>query len=569
MREAAARLYPPIHDLDSLAGAAIPNLETLTRYRNDLTGVETELQHERDRLTTALAGAADAEAKLQDLTSVRPVASAEVIAVKRQERDSVWNALRATLFGSSEALRPGQLADLVTRFERYSLEADRMADQAVNDADRIAAHAIHSARLKDERSKQAGAEARIAALEKRREGVVEGWVAAWEATGIMPLHPAEMTAWCAALAGLLERREKLVSERNKLAAIKATIQKIEPEVRVLAAQVGLHDANGLDLEVVCSGIENRLRTLTDAWDRSRDLETRVRDGQRRIEELIAARTEAESSMEEWSARWSAAVTSIGLRFAATIEEAQAALDVWNEVPNAIRERNNRARRVSGMQRDVDAFESEVKDVAGAIAPDLATLPADAAVKLLNDRVTDARAAESRKTEAHRRLVEANRAREDADTALKDAEASLAALSAELPLGCDLTELLNRLRERDRLVASLGERRMNLITQGEGHDEPHLRAELVNFNADDVESKLQILSEEEQLLEREAQEVFAAREQAFRERNAAEQGMGAELAAQQRASAEAELIETSREWAVLRLGALLLSTLIDRRRTLQK
>ena len=48
-------------------------------------------------------------------------------------------------------------------------------------------------------------------------------------------------------------------------------------------------------------------------------------------------------MEEWSARWSAAVTSIGLRFAATIEEAQAALDVWNEVPNAIRERNNRAR----------------------------------------------------------------------------------------------------------------------------------------------------------------------------------------------------------------------------------
>jgi uncharacterized protein YhaN len=143
--------------------------------------------------------------------------------------------------------------------------------------------------------------------------------------------------------------------------------------------------------------------LTDAWDRSRDLETRVRDGQRRIEELIAARTEAESSMEEWSARWSAAVTSIGLRFAATIEEAQAALDVWNEVPNAIRERNNRARRVSGMQRDVDAFESEVKDVAGAIAPDLATLPADAAVKLLNDRVTDARAAESRKTEAHRRL----------------------------------------------------------------------------------------------------------------------------------------------------------------------
>ena len=235
-----------------------------------------------------------------------------------------------------------------------------------------------------------------------------------------------------------------------------------------------------------------------------------------------------------------------------IDEGQAALDVWNEVPKAIRERNNRARRVLGMQRDVDAFECDVKNLAGAISPDLATLPADAAVKLLNDRVTDARAAESRKTETHRRLVEAIRAREEADIALKYAEVGLAALSAELPPGCDPAELLDRLRKQNRLSEALGEHRVNLITQGEGYDEAHLRAELEYFNADDVELKLQILSEEEQSLEREVQEVFAAHEQALRECSAAEQGMGARLAAQQRASAETELIEMSREWAVLGL-----------------
>jgi uncharacterized protein YhaN len=221
-----------------------------------------------------------------------------------------------------------------------------------------------------------------------------------------------------------------------------------------------------------------------------------------------------------------------------------------------------------MQREVDAFERSVRDLVETIAPEFGTMPADAAVKILSDRVTAARAAESRKTETQRRLVEATRARGDADIVLKEAEARLGALSAEVPAGHNLTELLDQLRVRNRLLDSLRERRMHLITQGDGHDEAHLRAELANFNVDEVQSNVQVLIEEEQALEREGQEVFAAHEQALRERKAIEQGTGAELAAQQRASAEAELIETSREWAVLKFGALLLSTLIDRRRANQ-
>lgn len=75
----------------------------------------------------------------------------------------------------------------------------------------------------------------------------------------------------------------------------------------------------------------------------------------------------------------------------------------------------------------------------------------------------------------------------------------------------------------------------------------------------------MLEKEEQTLEREMQEIFAARSEAVRERAAAEQAVGAEVAAQQRSSAEAELISASREWVVLKLGALLLATAIDRRR----
>jgi chromosome segregation protein len=308
--------------------------------------------------------------------------------------------------------------------------------------------------------------------------------------------------------------------------------------------------------------------LIESWDTGRDLDTRIRDAQHRVQRLTETAAEVKRRFEEWSARWRVALPAIGLHAIATIEEAQAAIGAWNEVPGAIRERNNRARRVSGMQRNIEAFESEAKDLTGQIAHDLAALPADAAVKMLNDRLTAARAAESRRTETQRRLLDMTRAREEAEKSVTEVEAALRVVAAKLPPGTDLTYLASRLTERDDLFNSLRERRTHLITQGEGYDEAQLRADLADFNSDDVESKLEDLNEEEQDLEREAQEVYAAHDQAVRERAVAEQGIGAEVAAQQRASAEAELIEASREWAVLKLGALLLGTAIDRRRATQ-
>jgi uncharacterized protein YhaN len=568
LREAAARLYPPVSDLNALARVPIPGADTLSRYDNDLARLEREAAHERDRLAAATAAVSDAEAKLRDLTSVRPVASPDVIAAKRQERDAAWSEVRGALFGSSQSLAPGQRADLVTRFERRNSEADLIADQAISEADRVAAFAVQSSRLKEERAKEADATARIRSLETRRQEVLETWASAWQSAGIAPLPPTEMAHWRIILEGLLERREKLIEQRERLADLETAIRVIEPEVRVLAAEIGLGDADRLDIAAIRDGIETRLKALTEAWDNSRELEIRIRDTQHRIDELVEADKEVELGLEQWSQSWSAAISAVGLRTSATIDEARAALAVWNEVPKAIRERDNRARRVAGMQREVDAFERSVKDLVATIAPDLGTMPADAAVKILNDRVTAARAAESRKAETQRRLVEATRARRDADVALKEAEARLGTLSAELPAGCDPSELLDQLRVRNRLSELLSEHRKHLITQGDGHDEAHLRAELANFNVDEVQSRVQILLEEEQSLEREGQEVFAAHGQAIRERDEAEQGMGAELAAQQRASAEAELIEASREWAVLKFGALLLGTLIDRRRANQ-
>lgn len=54
-----------------------------------------------------------------------------------------------------------------------------------------------------------------------------------------------------------------------------------------------------------------------------------------------------------------------------------------------------------------------------------------------------------------------------------------------------------------------------------------------------------------------------------ERVTLEQGVGAELAAVQKRSAEAEMVSSAREWSVLKLGSLLLNAAIERQRTSQQ
>ena len=98
LREAAGRLAPPVVDLDVLAGTVLPGLETIARVRKEFDDLEQQVRRNHDRLTAAAEAMATTKSKLRDFTSGRQVPSAEAIAAKREQRDTEWSHLRATLF---------------------------------------------------------------------------------------------------------------------------------------------------------------------------------------------------------------------------------------------------------------------------------------------------------------------------------------------------------------------------------------------------------------------------------------------------------------------------------------
>ena len=399
LREAAARLHPPVTELEVFASAAIPSIETITRFRADLDALAAEMRREQDRYEAATDAMAAAESKLHELMIGRPVPSAEIIRAKRQQRNADWSTLRAILLGDSDALSGRQLVEVVTSFERHSLAADQLADSACSDAERVAAHAVETRRLGEERRKQTDAGNRIAALASAQQNMLGSWSAIWEPACLTPLNPSEMMSWRSALAGLLDRRERLKGLLDLRIAIDAAIGSIEPSLLALAAEIGLSVSERVEAGLVAAQVEKRLELIGETWEAARDLETRQSEVQRRIEGLVAGEAEAKRSLEEWLARWSIALPAIGIPAVAALEEAEGALGVWNKVPSTIRERNNRARRVAGMQRNVETFQRQTSDLLKDIAPELVALPADTAVKILNDRLIAARAAETRRAKA--------------------------------------------------------------------------------------------------------------------------------------------------------------------------
>jgi uncharacterized protein YhaN len=473
------------------------------------------------------------------------------------------------MIGTTEALAGAPLTETILTFEQHSAEADRLADSAASDAERVAAHAAESRRLAEEQRKEADAKDRVEALEEERRQALETWHTAWAPAGISPLPPAEMAVWQSSVKALFERRAKRDALRDEFDRIDGAVRAIEPMLQVFADEIALPRVDGLDAGLLAHRIEGRLDEIASNWNEARDLEISARDIQARIDKLRLAETEATRQLEAWTTRWQESVVALGLPTSTTIDEAEAALLAWKEVPGTIRERDNRARRVAGMRRNVESFETQTAAIAETVAGDLLSLPSDLAMKALADRLTAARGAEVRRDQAKTRLTAATRSRDDADAKLQEAEALISALTTSLPQGADLPDLLARLTRRNQLAASLAERRGQLIVQGDGFSEDQLRAELAAFDVDQAEAALKGLAAEDEILDREAQEIFAERDRAMRDRAALEQGVGAEVALQQRRNAEAELVDAAREWAVLKLGALLIGHVIDRHRTSQQ
>jgi uncharacterized protein YhaN len=563
--EAALRLQPPVASLDELAAASLPAPETIARFKKELETLGKASDRASEEARTSERSRAEIEAALERLTAKRAVPSLDAIAAARAERETVWKELRAALFGA-ELSAPAK-ASSVASFEGQVAHADRLADETLSDAKRVAEHALQAKELLVARDRHMKAEKALAEAELREREQGDAWRAAWAGSGITPLPPGEMAGWSAAVAALLARRVQLLELRQKLCALDAEDRAAAPALRTAAHSAGLSDLDNVPSLQLAAHLEARLRRLSEAWEAARGQKAKLDAARERIEELDAVLKDASSRSAKWRERLRASLPKLGLPPEATLDEAEAALAAWGDVPEAVRLLAREERRVDGMRRDNAEFEKRVTALLAASAPDLTGVPFQIATKMLHERASGAAKAAARRDDHAKRLDAAAKKEKAATASLEDARHALASLIAEARLSREenLPALLACLDERSALEKQVREKRDELLRAADGFEEEAIRAELSSFDADAAEQRLSDLERERVRLDRESNESFAALDRGERRKVELETGVGAELAAQLRRNAEGELVTAARDWAVLKLGALILGTAIERHR----
>ncbi|MEJ1157493.1 ATP-binding protein [Prosthecomicrobium sp. N25] len=562
----AARLSPPLPSLDAVAAAPLPPEETQRRFAAEIATLREEGNAIAKALEEAEADLARLDREIHGLGAAGPVATRADVDAARAAREASWSGLRAILFGAAARPAADALAGAIADHERQVAEADRLADALAGDAARAAAFAQKRAMRADADARRERALGLRADHAGRWIETHEAWAAVWAGTGVAPSRPDEMVLWTQRVTDLLRRRDELLSDEASWVELDANVAAAEPDLRALAAAaaVGLADTGRLDL--VVARLDERLAEMQRAKQEAGEWRARVAELRERIATAESERAAAADAVSAWRPAFDAAAAAIGADPAAGFAAASTVVDLWRAVPERLVARDKARERSGEIRNEIAAFELAAQALADALAPGLADHPATAVSDLLRGRLAEARAASARRDEIEKRRRQAERARDDAVEAREKAEAALA--SAALATGVtpdELGPLSVRLAEDERLAVRLEERRIELGRLAPAGEEVEIRAALASFDPAETAETSFRLKQKADGLEDEVNRLYADFETAKAERSKQWNGIGADLAQQQRLAAEAEARAAARDWAVLRAASLMIATAMERQR----
>ena len=557
-----ASLDPPVGDLAALARLPLPDRTALEAAARGEASAAEKLRSARDALEGTKRAAAAAAADLQRLEGSAGVATRADWEAARTRREAAFDRLGAALAGPEDL-----------RAERYETVRDlaRAADAA---GEKVLADAARAARVQAAREAAAARRVEAEAAETARgeaENALARAVAAsatvWTPSGIAPREVGQMIRWRERVEALLERRARLGERRAALSALETRVAAAREALGGWFADAGAAPPPGEAFEEGLRAARARLDALTQAERAAAEREAGRRQAARALDEWAGERDKALAEAQALAADWAPAAVALGLRPEAEVEEAEAALGLWADVPLPRRELDDVAHRIATMKGDIARFERAVEATARACAPGEAGAPAREVLPRLA-----ASLALARKADDERRRLDAAAARRAAKAASLEAEGAGVARAlgeARAALGAAdddaLGAALDRCDARARLAEEQARLRVELRDSGDGLDEATLRAEAAAFDAGALAAEIAAAEQEQTARLNAISAAGAALKQAEDRRDALTRGRDAAGAAAARVEAGQEMIDVAERWLLRKAAARLAERAVERHR----
>lgn len=567
--EKAAQLTPPVTDLDGLALLSLPTRETISDYREEMKTLDGEYKVLESRVAAAQGTVQRLQDELDQQDNAPLEASEENILAVRGIRNSHWQPLRSVLLEETPPISLAETAMHVVGFEEGLDSADRLSDEAVQNAEELATYTAAVNRLNEEKRTLQRVEEEFGRKKLEVENLSEKWKALWSLCGIQPLRPHQMAEWLTDVQNLLGRRTKLLGEKKKLAQIDEAVAIVRPSLISLGESLGIAESGELATGLLLSAVEGEVEIRSEAWNNSADLVTRLNDANDRLGVLEGEEGDLMAEKEEWSTNWSSLMAAMHLSPDTTVEGASAAIDVWGKVPGTLKLYQTAKRRVDGMNRDINAYSEQVFTLVNELGAEGLGTEADVAIKGLALRLATAKkeAAKAEQTAQDIAVLEGKVSQVEGEHT--SAAGNLEALCVKLPETSARAEQIAALEAREVVLQRLRERRKTVSSLSQGQSEEEMCAALEKFDEDSASIEILNLDTQEAALSEDISKAYAQMKKVQDELDQLQKGIGAEGAVQKQKIAEAEMVQDARAWAVKRFAQMLLTQVVEQYRSQQE
>ena len=558
--EETARLDPAVADLEVLARAALPDAATLARaMREEADRAEAHRAAEK-RLAEARRDRQAAEALVTKREAEAAGATRADWLAARERRERGLDRLEQALDGPAAPRR-----DAFLDVRALALAADAIGDNVVADSAR--ATRLQTARedLVVRQGAVASAEADLAALAEATEAAEREWRALWAPTGIAPKSREAMARWGERVQQLLARRAELAQRRVDAEGLAARFEEARAALEQWFADLGAQAPPSFELAL--REAREELSARQKAWQGAREATMKRANAELAVKDAAAEVARRADDLAELVAAWPGAMSGLRLSGAATLVEAEAALEAWAAVALPRQNMAREMRSIEGIERDLAAFEEGVGEIVAAAAPDLGELKPEDALARLAARVAEARRAATERARLQKSAAQ-RATRQRAEQGRRQTSAAvIAAASARLGVAdaSALALALERCEARRALEIERGKLRQQLLEVADGLSETALREEQANLDSARLAGEIALARGRLDELLRDIPMAARAAHDAQSEYDALAKGRDAAGAARERMEARGELLDIAERWLTRQSAARLAARAIERHR----
>ena len=476
-------------ELEDLAGLGMPNLESIRHFEaayEQLGNRVQRLAEKRDEVADALQ---KTSLRLDEIQRAGEVPTEAHLKEIRTERDRGWQLLRRQWLGgedlAAEASDFRGEKTLPDAFESRLAEADEVSDRLRREADRV--HELASLEARKEAGRQQGdvLAGQLAACAIEQEKLDTDWRELWASCRIAPRTPGEMRVWLDDFEDLLARETQLNFLGQQLAGLeqdrKTHIRLLNQELVVLGRDGSLSGG----METVLLECDALALQLDESRQKRSSLADQINSLEADAESFTEEHQSAATALQAWQSDWAGLMQSFDLQDEFSPSEMSDFIEQIRTLFNKQDEAEKLRIRIQDIDGDALTFRSQVQSMVAAIAPEIAGLPADAAVIRLNSQLSKNRTSLEKRRQIEGQIKQAENEVRDSSATVQAMTDRLDALCAEAK--CEHHHELEQAERSSvdylRLKHALDVIEQEMVESGEGAGVAELEVEAGEMDPD--------------------------------------------------------------------------------------